>query len=67
MISNHYLQLITQLHMIQQLILNVYNPFSFSMLVLMLMLTLVPEEAKEFHLGEFRAGMGALPSSDPYK
>ena len=34
---------------------------------LMLMLMLVAEEAKEFHLGEFRAGMGALPSSDPYK
>ena len=36
-------------------------------LVLMLMLMLVAKEAKEFHLGEFRAGMGALPSSDPYK
>ena len=34
---------------------------------LMLMLMLMAEEAKEFHLGEFRAGMGALPSSDPYK
>ena len=37
------------------------------MLMLTLMLMLVAEEAKEFHLGEFRAGMGALPSSDPYK
>ena len=36
-------------------------------LISMLMLMLVAEEAKEFHLGEFRAGMGALPSSDPYK
>ena len=29
------------------------------MLTLMLTLMLVGEEAKEFHLGEFRAGMGA--------
>ena len=39
----------------------------FPSLMLMLMLMMVAEEAKEFHLGEFRAGMGALPSSDPYK
>ena len=53
--------------MIFDLRVSKYNNEFLPISTLMLMLMLVAEEAKEFHLGEFRAGMGVLPSSDPYK